>query len=287
MKNSKRNLNSSMILSAMAANRPYTPAPFSTLNEKFDINKEIMYGPYERPSLGYFVIGNGSRYFYNQDAEVPLTGNSQHRFRDFALFRHLRFALRLVEDDLSMERRRKYGLRRLEEHNGRRYWAYYLKRVEENHDPAKAYSSIITDGIESRKEFESTIADLSPRKVEESNDDINVLQATKLSASVLISMHLDADEIQDIIDAAAIVEGDPNAAHISEIGLCWGRDYLSEVQSGLGDTFNMMEAIGVQVGQFIRSDVALPSLNDSWTHTVDMGHSEAVITATTPTGNLT
>lgn len=283
MKNSKRTLLSSLILSAMSGNRPYTPAPYSTLNEKLDINKEIIYQPYDRPSLGYFTIGNGSRYFYNQDGEVPLSGNSQHRFRDFALFRHLRFALRPMDDDLPMERRNNYALRREEEHQGRKYWAYYLKRVVESTDPAKAYSSTVTDGLETREEFVPALTDLTPKKVEESNDDINVLQATKLSASVLISMQLTAEEIQDVIDAAAIVDGDVNAAFISEIGLCWGRDHVVEVPTGMGDTVNMKEAIGVQLGQFIRTDVSLPSLNDGWTHTVDMGHSEAVITASTAT----
>ena len=85
-------------------------------------------------------------------------------------------------------------------------------------------------------------------------------------------MSLTGSEVNEIINAAAIIYGDPAYAIISEIGICSGVD--KTIDLGNGVTFN--EAVAVQICTFINTIHILNATPDGVGGTLQLGSSEPI-----------
>ena len=107
---------------------PYNVKANTTLNEKFGIGTEIGLSKGQYPTLQYLVIGNGDSSLIDN-----ATGYSfnTHSAVDAALFNHIPFVIREKYDDIDVEQRLRYRLRKLQVINNVEYYCYYAKKIEE------------------------------------------------------------------------------------------------------------------------------------------------------------
>jgi hydrogenase maturation factor HypF (carbamoyltransferase family) len=93
-----------------------------------------------------------------------------------------------------------------------------------------------------------------------------------MSVSTLVTLSLDADEVADYLEAAAIIYGDERYAIISEIGLVSGVDKI--LTSG-GINYN--EVVDAQITTHITDYHALRYSNNGLTLVLDVGAVEPLL----------
>ncbi|QNI21112.1 virion structural protein [Vibrio phage vB_pir03] len=233
-----------------AARRPgntYVPMDFSTLNGYFKIEDGAALAQDEFPEPKLLVIGRGG----HENEGLDITNTKQHRVNNARLFEHLPFVLREVNDDLEDDERLKYRLRRLENYNGKDYFAYYAKVLNPISSGAGGEQlTVNADGEIERKPYVPTIAQYDPQPVSMVDGEVNSATDTYLSVSDIQEIVITPAEIQDILDAVDIIYGDRRKAVISEMGIASSFDRPTSSSAG-GISANYTEAIGSQVCSFL------------------------------------
>ncbi len=125
-----RTVYGSALQTAKQLGLPYDVKANSTLNEKFGILSSVSLASDDIPNMRYFVIGNGGHQMTIGANNIAKPEPIQHLATDAALYNQIPFVLREPENDLSPSERLKYALRRSETHQGRPYYAYYLRRLD-------------------------------------------------------------------------------------------------------------------------------------------------------------
>ena len=272
-----RTIFSSFLQTAQILKTDYVVPEHSTLNEKFNIQSGIYPDTSILPGLRYFAIGNGGHKMTVGANGLAKPDPVQHRATDAALFSHIPFALRELDNDLDSVERAKYGLRRKELYNGQNYIAYYLKRIDlTNVVPEMEYITV-NNGVQTVNAYTSTSANLNPTPPDISSNGVNLVTGDYVAASAKVNINFTNSEISELLNAANIVYGDQSYAIISEVALCTGVDKLVQSPAANNTVINFNEVIATQVASFINTFYAVEFTNNGIEIALDIGICEPLL----------
>lgn len=271
-----RTVYGSAMQSAQFLGLPYIVQPSSTLNEKFGIQANAIPGGDERHAARFFVIGNrGHRNVTGADG-IGYTDPVNHAATDASVFGPVPFVLREVANDLPVERRNQYALRKIEQHNGQTYVAYYAKELNLTGATINLQRTVIEDGNRITTPFVPSNQNLNPQPLSTTEGEGNVITASGeyVSASTVVTINfteLDAEEYRNV---ARILYGDEKYAVISEIAFVGA---VSRIVTGEGmgnNTIDYREIIAAQIVSFVSTYYHLVLQNNGFSFTADVGVSE-------------
>ena len=223
MQNITRTVYNSYLQTCLLMDLPWTCMPNSTLNEKFAVQAGVYPATGVIPDLGYYCIGNGGHTFSVGSNDIAYPEPVQHQATDAALYDHLPFVLVPLTADLSPQQQAQYALRRTEVHGGITYAAYYLRRMTL---PTSASMQLlnVSNGVTTSSAFTASNSNLNPTPPTLNSSGVNITSGNYASASAQLTLSLNAQDVANLLNVATILYGTPDAAIISEIGLCSGRD---------------------------------------------------------------
>ncbi len=261
----------------------------STINEKMNINADVVPDASDRQKLGLLMIGDGGhgvRMIGNRPIPTPV----RHMPTDVGLYNATPFVLRPVANDLSDEERKRYALRLEVEINGRRYYAYYARRINLRGKRVGNYSVTVENGIKTITDFEYTDLNVRPPipEIPNFNGDYKFDSTAPIvvpangkyvTANIVYDVDFDANDVQELMNVAKILYNDPGAAIVSEFALCYSVSKEIPVHSAVGSDFTMLEEIGVQAGVFVSTFTNVAMDNGGLTWAVQVGQSSPLPTA--------
>ncbi|MND25672.1 hypothetical protein D3C81_144480 [compost metagenome] len=250
----------------------------TTLNEKFGILADEELGDTERPAMRYYCIGNGGHKNMVGADGVPYTSPLPHRASDAALYRHLPFVLRRVDNDLDVVARSRYGLRRLENIGGVNYFAYYLKRISMADTQPQITHTIVDGDQKETVPYVPNLANLNPTPPAMSNEGVLTSSGDYLSTSQILTLVFSAEDVLELINACRIKYDNEAYAVISEIGMVTGVDRNAQVQGPGNTQFNMKEVIAAQIASFITTHHSVAFTNKGFTQDIELGATEPLLT---------
>jgi hypothetical protein len=253
---------------------PFVMKENTTLNEKFTIQNGVTPDANTYPNVRYYAIGNGGHVGkVGADGVFKL---SQQLFyaTAAALYNQLPFVLRPIGNDLAPGDRAKYALRRIEERNGVRYVAYYLRRLDMTNVVPQMSMTTVQDGQPVTTPFVPDSSCLNPTPPVMSNTGVNTTDGTYVNSKATIGIILSDIDVTEFLNVIDIIYQDRDYAMISEIALCSGVDmYVEVTDASATGKFNVLEAICVQVNDFVNTVASLQFTNDvSWN--LDIGATE-------------
>ena len=245
----------------------------TTLNEKFGVQAGVYPATDTYPILNFMFLGTGA-----MGMEIGADGEKdpliyQHRSTDGALFKHLPWVLRTLDNDLTPEERANYCMRQLVTYNSVQYWAYWGKRVNFSQEQTEMYITSIVNGQTVIDTFVPSDATLNPVIPDMSEAGVNLLRGKKVTASAQVTLPIDEFDINEIRNASKIIRGTVGKANVSEIALCSGRLNTIDIPVQ-GGTARFEEAIGVQVLAFVACNYPLDYVNQSLENNLELGISE-------------
>lgn len=246
----------SQLEAAAKKNAVYQPTNFSTLNEKFSVNSGDTLAIGEIPDINGLVIGRGGHRNVAGPNGASLSDTLQHRITDACLFEHLPWVMCEVGEDLDDAERRKYGLRRLENHDGVDYFVYYLKYIEVDNADSVIQREKVVDGELTIREYVPTSDQLDPTPVSMTNGEVNTSTGEHLTVTSKIVEAITPEDMTRIMDACEIIYSDRRFAEISEMAIV--SSYPKMVTSNAGGvSVNYEEAIAAQCCSFLTSGYRL------------------------------
>jgi hypothetical protein len=276
MENIVRTVYGSALQTALLLGRPTVILPNTTLNEKLNIQATTAIGLTDRPKMQYITIGNGGHRTISGPNGITKPEPVQHRSTDAALYNHLPFVLRKLNNDLSAVEKAKYGLRRVEVHDGESYYAYYLKRQDLNETVIGLLYNTVVDGVTTSREFLPTASNLNPTPPDLTQPGVNVTTGDYVTAVAKAPFVMTENEAEEFLNVATVIYGDPGYAIISEMATCSGVDKLVSVEGG--GSFN--EVIGCQIVSFINTFFALSFSNGGISVELEVGATEPLFVLT-------
>lgn len=249
-----------------------------TLNHKFGIHPTQLPGPDERHAVRYYAIGIGGHRAITGANGIGRTRPRRHDPTDAACFEHLPFVLRDLNNDLTVEQRKHYAGRRIEQRGGATKVAYYLKRLATQ--DSQVQSKIIPAGGGTSRPFVPTTANLNPVPLDETGGtDSNVVSTSgdKVSSSLIVNIDFNAFDAAELRNVARIIYGDESYALVSEIAICAGVDRVLAGQGPGNTTLDYLEAIAVQPVQFISCYYQLDMQNEGFGFKIDVGIGEPLL----------
>lgn len=246
MRNITRTVYGARLQSLQYFGLPYAHVANTTLNEKLNIFPDQHPSNTEMPSNRYFCIGNrGHRNAVSAEG-FEYQEALQHQPSDGSLFGLMPFILRRVSDDLDIPTRAHYGLRRIEEHGGLNYVAYYGRRMDLIGVSSQMLFNHVENGEKTSSPFVPNSGNLNPTPPVIPPTGSVSTSGDFLSVSTKVSLSFDENDISEYIEASKIIYGDEKFAIISEIGIVAGCDKIL-TDSGL--SYN--EIVDAQITAFI------------------------------------
>lgn len=271
-----RTVYGSGLQTALLLNLPYAVKENSTLNEKFNVLPTAVLDNGVIPHVGYFCIGNGGHRVSTGADGIPFTSPINHRASDAALFNHLPFVLRELDNDLTIAQRENYGLRTTLEVGGVEYIAYYLKRLDSSSTQMLLNHTFTLEGVTTTTEFVPNADNLNPSKPELPNDGVISTDGNYLTASAILPVIFDQNDVSELLNVARIIYNSEDLAVISEIGLCSGVDKVVSATSG-GSSFNYREVIATQIVSHITGYYPVGFANRGFEIAIEAGASEPLL----------
>ena len=278
MKIITRSLWGSALQTSLLLELPYQPTSKTTLNEKFSIQSNQTLEDDKLPHVKYFCIGNGGHKHVTGADGTPYTSPINHRASDAALYKHMPFILRPVNEDLSIVERANYGLRRVETHNGINYVAYYLKRMDLSAVVAELQSTTVIDGVTTTVPYVPTSDNLNPTPPAMTSTDVITTDGDYLSTSAIIPMLFTEEDVANLVEVAEIMDENPYMAVVSEIGLCSGVDRVVTGAGPGSSQINYNEVVGCQIATFITTHYAMSFSNKGFDLQIELGATEPLLT---------
>jgi hypothetical protein len=268
----KRTIYGNGLQTAMFNNKEHEILNNTTLNEKFQVLATD--NPDKMPTLAYYAIGRGGHKNYSGSDGQPLVKSRPHRARDAALFKHLPFVMRELDNDLDALTRNNYALRVIENFNNVDYYCYYLKRVPASSQALRYEHSVTTDGVTETVVFQPTPADLNPVPVDIPSEGVTPGTGETLSVSTTFEIDFNATDSENLKQVCRIRHNDEQYATVSEIAICSGQDHGIDVQPQSGNAYVLREARGVQVSIFVSCMYPMAFANNGFNLKIDLGASE-------------
>lgn len=271
-----RTIYASHLSNCMMLRRPFSILPNSTLNQKFNLFKDELPAINEYPVLGYLGIGNKGATYEMTDTGFVLTNPVRHLARDASLYNFIPFLVRDINNDISSTERLKYRLRVPIPVNGTTYVAYFLRALSiSDLVPSVELRNVDGENITTNS-FTPTQSDLAPKPPVINNSELNTANGDYLVSTSKISFVLNRNDVQEIMDACAILFGDPRYAVINEITMVSGIDKI--LQGTFGATVsNYTEVIAAQCATFIAQYHALTANTTKVELELDVGSVEPLL----------
>lgn len=284
MRNVTRTVYGAAMQTAQYLGKSYLAQENSTLNEKFGIESNAAPGDEEQHAVNYFCIGNGGHRAITGADGIAYTTPNNHSATDAACFNHVPFVLREVSNDLSVEQRADYALRRLENHDGAQYVAYYGKRLSLQNVNVNLQKTQIDGNNQTTVPFVPTAANLSPTPISENAGDDNIIVASGeyVSGSAVVTINFNQADVAELREVARILYGDEKYAVISEVALVGGVDRIVSGSGAGNSTVNYTEVIAAQITTFISTYYQLNMQNNGFTFTADVGITEPLFVVQEP-----
>lgn len=265
------------------ANIPYPMREHTTLNEKFNILSGIAHSANSYPTLRYIAIGNGGHKAKVGNNGIEIGEILQHKPTDAALFNHIPFVAREPNNDLTPQEREKFALRRLETHNGVRVIVYYLRRLDmvDVTTQLQYHTVVDKDNIKTTA-FVPTQANLKPVPQPLQEVGVNTLNGDYVRCETVLSLNLDAWDLDELKNAANLIYGDERYAVISEVGLVSAIDKVTEGSGAGSSNFNYKEVISAQVCAFVATDFRAYFHNSKVGLIINIGASEPMYKLVAP-----
>ena len=257
----------------------------TTLNEKFGIQANVNPSAADKLAAKYLAIGIGGHRSIAGAEGITYTASRRHRASDATCFKHMPFVLRRINNDLTVDERAKYALRREETHGGLQYYAYYLKRIElADVVPAMQYT-VVDNGVETTQPFVPTNSNLNPVQTDLTNTEVVSTSGNYLSVSAVIPINFTQADVEEYKAVARILYDNELMAIISELAICSGVD--RNVQGTVnGSNFTYAEAVAVQILTHITTYYSVGFTNEGFDFTFEMGETEPMFnTSDVTSGN--
>lgn len=274
-----RSIFGSYLQTCLLLGLPFAVQANSTLNEKFGVQPGIYPDTTTVPRMRYYAIGNGGHSFTVGANGQTKPDPVQHLATDAALYNHLPFVLRTIDNDLTPTQQALYGLRRQETHGGLQYFAYYLKRMDFTSVVPAMQNVAVADGTSTTTAFAPTSANLNPTPPDLSSGGVNLLTGDYASASAEVDLNFTSWDITEFLNVANVLYGDDGYAIVSEIALVSGVDKVvtSPAQTG---TINFNEVIAAQVVSFVNTFFPAKYANNGNDMIFDIGSTEPLFKIT-------
>jgi PHIKZ139 len=270
VKSSQLSIYGLALINAMLANRYYKVHKNTTLNEKFNIKPTehtpqgtIQIPIFPRPKL--FVLGVGGTPYIDN---VNSYKYSQHSVLDAALFKHIPFVIRPINDDLTDTQREKYRLRKTILVKGDEYYAYYAKVCDliDYRNYNFLVNKVEGNDILSIMNFDSDRY-LNPQPVIKPSDPKVVTEVNSVINRFKFEFRLIEEEQKELKNVLKVLDME-DVAKITELGICHGYD--------IPTTYGY-ESLDTQITYFvdIDLDVALDLNSTSrFIRNIELGGSE-------------
>lgn len=277
MKTITRTIYGTLIQTAQLMGLPYQQVANTTLNEKFDIFPNLRPDNNAVPRVRYYCIGIGGH--------RPATGADgrtyiepiQHRPDDAALFDHIPFIIRELDNDLTTEERRKYCLRKVRNVRGTDYIHYFGKRLDLDEVEPTMKLNTTVNGTTTSVPFIPTSANLNPEPPETSNTGVISSTGQYLSASGLVTLSFTAQEVAELINVAKILFQNELYAFVSEFAIVAGDDKVVTVSGPNSANLNYTEVVSATVTTHITEFHSIGFLNRGLNFTLELGSTEPLI----------
>ena len=263
--NSQRTMYAIDLQMNMILGRPHKSLINTTLNEKFNILplEDVPENAY--PKLDYLVIGIGGTEMVDGTPYMF----SKHQAIDAALFQHVPYIMRTIDDDLLPEERNNYRLRTLETINGIEYIVYYMKKITNYVCRDNLFEVTSKNDIHILTPMNTNTYELLnpvPRLVE---NYLDYNDRKYFAKTVKVEFALSSEDMQNIEEAMMIKFG--KITPISEIGLCSGIDV---------DNNGITESTNVLINYFVEVNIDTTMYllnNDSILRNIEIGSLELMI----------
>lgn len=252
---------------------PYSAPAHSTLNEKLNILPTTAIDSATIPTVKYFGIGCGGHKAGVGANNAVFLQTQPHITSDAAFYNQVPFVLRLPNNDLTATEQAKYRFRTLVSYNGITYVAYYLKVLDLSSVQAQMTYNAVSNGVTTTSNFAPTTSNLNPTPPDLNPDGTYVTTGDYISVLAAVGINFTSDDVAELLNVFNIIFGSENYAIISEIALCSGVD---KTVSGTfnGVAANYLEAIGVQICNFMAAIYALQFNNTGISITANVGSTE-------------
>lgn len=256
---------------------PYQMYPNTTLNEKLEILPGIAPPSSTYPQLKYFCIGNGGHQMSMGANNIPKTTPTQHLSTDASLFKPMPFVLREPNNDLSPQERALYALRREESYNGKKFIAYYLRRLD--YAMAKTEMKIYQVDEQgnriSEMPFIPNKSNLNPTPQQLSSSGLNVIKGQYGSVTTHIDIVFTPEQCMELANVANIMYADEELAIVSEVGLVSGIDKnITIAGTGLAANSQFTEVIASQICHIAHTQHSAVHSDLGFTISLNVGASE-------------
>lgn len=240
--------------------------------------------------LGYFCIGNGAhRAVSGGTGGIVSLQPQPHRAWDSGPYHLIPFVIRelavgtnATDGDLTPVQRQNYRLRRILTKGGKRYAAYFAKKLNFADAAVVRELVTVTNGNSSVSAFSPVDSNMKPTiPTSVSNTD-----TTLLRVSAAIEVPFGPTDVEELRNVCEVLYGDVNAAVISECLFCHGVDRtvvnqypLTGVQTPV-DRFSALpvdqrpkEVVGMQVSIYMTTAQSA-ALSDDLGFNMNVGASE-------------
>ncbi len=260
--------------------KPVPALPNSTLNQKLGINPDQDIPANTVQTVRYVAIGDGGHDFVVGDSGRKKWEAVRHLPRHTALYNQLPFVLREMDNDLTAAERSKYRLRRIEEHNGKSYYAYYLRVLDLSDSDVGMELRHVEAGVTTATPYTPTLEDLNPTPPVLSAGQAVTTAGDYIATSLKVPFTMSPTDITEFNRAMEIIRGETGWGQISEMALVAGVD--ANV-NGLfnGETKQYVDVLRAQVVSYISTAYVTEFQTDGFTMNLDIGNVEPLRTTAT------
>jgi hypothetical protein len=256
---------------------PFTMIPNTTLNERLGIQPSIAPSVGEDPTMKYLVFGNRGHATTvasdGSDEIIPVP----HDAEDAGLYGLIPIVLRDTDDDLPVDIRKDFGLRRIEPHNGVNKIAYYALRLDYSTVTASLQSIRVVEGEVVVEPYTPTADNLNPVPPQITNSGVVLGSDTSISASAIITVRLSENVVAEMVNAHRVRTGSNRSPVISELGFCSGVDRNVQATNGGAGSFLFNEVIACQLNVIISTHHAIGYSSTGATLAFDVGNTEPLL----------
>ena len=274
MKTTTRTVLGSALQAAKFLGLPHVIVPKTTLNEKWNIAANMTLAEGETPAVRFYGIGNGGHRLVVGANDIAYTDPIDHDASHFALYKHLPFVVRPVNNDLTLEQRKNYGMRTQMAIGGAQYYVYWLKRIPVDASVVRMEKTV--DGI--TVPFIPDSSNLNPTAPSIGNTGTTQTSNAFLSASSAVVIEFTAFDVAELINACQVLFDNEQLAIISEMSLVSGVDRVIPIKTtnGAGAQFN--EVIAAQTVSMISCYHNITENSEGFIKELDLGEAEPLIT---------
>ena len=219
---------------------PVEVTKYTTLNEKFNINVKTRTETGDVFKAIYFCIGNGGVTINRTAGQPVIPDFIDHDPTDCALYHHMPFVLRPVNNDLTDEQRQRYRLRRKETYNGQDYYAYYA-RLMEYENTTRILTERVQKGATEVMPYAYTESNLSPREPELTVGRKVTASNVKIKVSTGAKIVFTEDDVREYANAVKIITGNSRYSVITELAIVAGVDDATYVSPDDGKRLNELK----------------------------------------------